>query len=137
MTAMDYDKMLARAYATMPKQALQKERFEIPIIDSLVQGTKTQVKNFGQAIKAVAREEKHCLKFFTKELAVPITPSEGKLQISGKFSNIKLNEIFQKYVKMFVLCHECQKPDTKIIEQHGVKVLKCDACGASSPVVRL
>jgi len=134
---MEYEKMLTRAYATMPKQALTKERFEIPVIDSLVQGTKTQVKNFAQVIKTIGREEKHVLKFFTKELAVPITSTEGKLQIGGKVSNAQLNEIFQKYVKMFVLCHECQKPDTKIIEQHGVKVLKCDACGATSPVVRL
>jgi translation initiation factor 2 subunit 2 len=134
---MEYEKMLTRAYATMPKHALTKERFEIPVIDSLVQGTKTQVKNFGQALKIVGREEKHCLKFFTKELAVPITSTDGKLQLNGKFSNVQLNDIFQKYVKMFVLCHECQKPDTKIIEQHGIKVLKCDACGASSPVVRL
>ncbi|HIH10156.1 MAG TPA: translation initiation factor IF-2 subunit beta [Candidatus Diapherotrites archaeon] len=134
---MDYEKMLAKAYATMPKQALNKERFELPVLDSLVQGTKTQVKNFGQAVKTLGRDEKHALKFFTRELAVPITASDGKLQLNGKFSNVQLNEILNKYAKLFVLCHECQKPDTKIIEQHGTKVLKCDACGATSPVMRL
>ena len=35
------------------------------------------------------------------------------------------------------LCKECGKPDTKFKEMKGIKMLKCDACGAMTPVKQL
>ncbi len=134
---MEYENMLERAYSLLPKEALKKERFEIPPFESHIQGTKTIIKNFSNIIKAVKRDEKHLLKFLTKELAVPIIESEGKLNVSGKFSAVQLNSVLQNYVNQYVLCHECKKPDTKILEVHGIKILKCDACGATHPIKRL
>lgn len=134
---MDYEKMLDRAYMLLPKNALKKERFEPPKFESHVQGTKTLVKNFSAVLKKLKREEKHLMKFLTNDLAVPITYNEGKILISGKFSSIQLNTVLDNYLNQYVLCHECKKPDTKIIENQGIKVLKCDACGAMQPVKRL
>ncbi|HIH08291.1 MAG TPA: translation initiation factor IF-2 subunit beta [Candidatus Diapherotrites archaeon] len=134
---MEYGKMLDRAYMSLPKKTVTGERFEIPDVDSHIQGTKTIVKNFSQILKAANREEKHLLKFLTSELAAPITISEGKLLVSGKFSKEQLNKIFGYYFKQFVLCNQCHKPDTHFIEMQGVKMLKCSACGASYPVKRL
>ncbi len=130
--------MLERAYELLPKEALNKERFEMPRLESLIQGTKTVVRNFSQLVKTINRDPKHMMKFFTNDIGVPITLNEGKLLISGKFSEIQLNQSFKSYLEEYVLCHECKKPDTKIIEQPGgIKMLKCDACGASKPVKRL
>ncbi len=130
--------MLERSYTLLPKEALTKERFELPKLESHIQGTKTLVKNFAALVKGINREAKHLIKYFTNDLGVPITVNEGKLMISGKFSEQQLNHSFQNYCQEYVLCHECKKPDTKIIEQaNGIKVLKCDACGASKPVKRL
>ena len=130
--------MLSMAYEKLPKEALSKERFEAPVVESHVQGTKTIVKNFSQLIKALNRDPKHFIKFLTNELGVPITFFEGKLTINGKFYEPQLNQSLKNYLNDFVLCHECHKPDTKIIEStSGIKTLKCDACGASKPVKRL
>lgn len=130
--------MLQRSYNILPKEALNTERFELPKLESFIQGTKTIVKNFSQAIKSINREPKHLIKYLTNDLGLPITFNEGKLVINGKFSEHQLNQSFKNYCDEYVLCHECKKPDTKIIEQPGgIKMLKCDACGASKPVKRL
>ena len=38
------------------------------------------------------------------------------------------------YAKTFVLCQECNKPDTELMKEGGVLVMKCTACGAKHPV---
>ncbi|MFH1255742.1 MAG: translation initiation factor IF-2 subunit beta [Candidatus Diapherotrites archaeon] len=134
---MEYEKMLDRAYALLPKEALAKERFEMPRVEAFIQGNKTIIRNFGQIVKALNREERHIIKFITNETAAPATLSDGKVTINSKFSQQQVVKLFDNYLNQYVLCHECGKPDTRFIEQHGVKVLKCDACGATKPVKRL
>jgi len=129
--------MLERAYTLLPKKALTKERFEMPEFESHIQGSKTVIKNFQSALKIIKRDEKHLLKYLTKELAVPITNNSGKLIVNGKFRSIQLNSVLKNYLDQYVLCSECKKPDTKLVETHGVKIIKCDACGATHPVKRL
>lgn len=130
--------MIERAYKLMPAQALKKERFELPRLETLIQGSKTIVKNFGPAMKTINRDPKHGMKFFTREFAVPIAFADGKLAMNGKFSEDVIGKSFKNYIEQYVLCHECGKPDTRILEQQaGIKILKCDACGASKPVKRL
>lgn len=129
--------MLDRLYEKLPKEALSRERFEIPEADCFLQGNKTILKNFSQIMKAFNRDEKHFYKFVTKELAVPAAVEEGRLLLNSKFSKKQIDSLIESYAKQFVLCHECGKPDTKIVEEHGAKMLKCEACGAVSPVRRL
>jgi len=134
---MEYDKMLERAYLSLPKEALTKERFQMPLVDSMIQGHKTFVRNFDQILKAIERSEDHVCKFITKEVATAVAVDKGKMVINGKFGMIQVSKMFESYLKQYVLCHECGKPDTHIEDQQGVKMLKCQACGARSPVKKL
>ena len=134
---MEYEKMLERLYASLPEKTVSKERFEIPPLESNVQGKKTIIRNFSQVLRTIKREEKHFYKYFTKETATAATMDEGKLILTGKFYPDAIGRIFNAYVKEYVLCHECSKPDTEIIERSGVKVLKCTACGALSPIKKI
>jgi translation initiation factor 2 subunit 2 len=134
---MEYQKMLDRLYLSLPKQTLEKARFEIPEFESFIQGNRTIVKNFAAVLKIIRREEKHFLKFLTKELATPGSMEEGRLILNGKFLQPQLQSLLKSYVETYVLCHECKKPDTKIAEEQGVKMLKCEACGAFSPIRKL
>ncbi len=131
---MEYNKMLDRLYMQLPQAEGSGERFEIPRLESYIQGHKTIVKQFSQAMKAVGRDEKQVLKFITKELGTAATINEGRLVLNGKFFPDQINKMFTNYVKIFVLCPECGKPDTKSKDQSGVKMLKCEACGAVSPI---
>ena len=45
-----------------------------------------------------------------------------------------INQKIEKYVKNYVICPVCGKPDTKLIKVDRVLVMKCMACGAVSPV---
>lgn len=134
---MEYEKMLDRAYLSIPQKALEHQRFEIPRADSMIQGSKTFVRNFNQLIKDMRRDKKHFLKFLTKETAAPITESNNQLIINGKLGAIELNRLIESYFKQFILCSECKKPDTQVVTQDGIKMLKCEACGAVKPVAGL
>lgn len=129
--------MLNRLYMSLPKQALSKERFEMPKIESHIEGNKTIVTNFASIIKLIHREEKHVMKFVSKESAVPVFVSGGRLILNGKFPQQQTEELIHSYIKQFVLCRECSKPDTKFTEMQGVKMMKCEACGALNPVKHL
>ncbi len=129
-----YEEMLEKAYATIPKEALEHSRFEIPRVDSNIQGKKTFVKGITGILKEMRRDKKHFLKYITKETATSVTESGQNIIINGKFGAIQLNKIVENYFKQFVICPECGKPDTKIISQHGTKLMKCEACGAMNPV---
>ncbi|MAG18150.1 MAG: translation initiation factor IF-2 subunit beta [Candidatus Diapherotrites archaeon] len=134
---MEYDKMLTRLYGSLPEKSISKERFELPKLDSTVQGKKTIIKNFSQAIKSVKRDEKAFYKYITKETATAGVLADGKLTLTGKFWPEVLEKLFNNYLKEYVLCHECGKPDTEIAERSGVKMLKCTACGALSPLKKI
>ena len=134
---MEYEKMLDRLYMMLPEKTASKERFEMPQLDLSVQGKKTIIRNFSQALKTVGRVEKQFYKYVTKETATAATIDEGKLILNGKFFAENLNRLWHNYLNEYVLCHECKKPDTQIIERRGVKVLKCTACGAISAIRKL
>ncbi|MDD3083996.1 MAG: translation initiation factor IF-2 subunit beta [Candidatus ainarchaeum sp.] len=129
-----YEEMLDKAYLNIPKEALEHSRFEIPKVDSNIQGKKTFVKGITGIIKEMRRDKKHFFKYLTKETATSVTESGQNIIINGKFGAIQLNKIVENYFKQFVICPECGKPDTKIITQQGTKQMKCEACGAISPV---
>lgn len=131
---MEYEKMLKKAYEGLPEKSLTKERFELPEVDSIIQGNKTVIRNFEKIIKIINRDCSHISKFLSKETATAAVPQEDKLILKGKFSSEKLQRIFEDYLKRFVLCKECGKPDTKIKEYKGIKMLKCEACGALFPI---
>ncbi len=129
--------MLKRGIMSLPESISTSERFELPTLQTSVEGKKTIIKNFSQAMKAVSRDDKHFYKYLTKETATAATLEEGKLVLSGKFFPDAINKLFSSYLKEYVLCHVCGKPDTQIIERNGIKVLKCTACGAVSPLKKL
>jgi len=131
----EYKKMLDRLYEALPEKTKKHERFEMPQADSFVQGTKTIVKNFSAILKTINRDEKHLFKFLTKETATAASVDEsGRLILNGKFSQDQINTLLQSYIKQFVLCPECERPDTHAVEKQSVKMLKCEACGAVSAV---
>lgn len=131
---MKYEEMLERAYKALPEKTLKRERFEMPKLEAIVQGSKTLVPNFSKIIKEIHRNEKHALKYFTSQAASAANIDDGRLVMKGVFSQQELNGLLEDYVKRFVLCKECSRPDTKIVEQKGIKMLKCTACGALSAI---
>ncbi len=131
---MNYDKLLKKAFMQIPERGEEKKRFEIPRLVGEVQGNKTFVKNFVDVVKTIRRDPKHVAKFLFKELATPGEIKDNQLILQRKLSNNLLNERFEDYIKRFVLCHECGKPDTRLVKEDRIWILECEACGARKAV---
>ena len=129
-----YEKMVDQLYKELPEKAKTHERFKVPQVESFIEGKKTMVKGFGALLKELRRPEKDFLKFLTKETAVPAVAEKDRIIISGKFSNAQVNKIVENYFKIFVICPECGKPDTKVEDRGHIKMMRCEACGALNPI---
>ncbi|MFH0906604.1 MAG: translation initiation factor IF-2 subunit beta [archaeon] len=134
---LSYDFLLDRLYMALPQKTLSDERFELPTVNSIIQGKQTIWKNFSKCAKDLNRDENQLYKFIMKEISTASTITNQTLMLSGVFNNSKLNQILTKYINSFVLCSACKKPDTVISSQNNVKVLKCTACGAVSALPKL
>ena len=129
-----YKQMLDAAYKEIPKILSVASRYHIPEIESLVQGNKTIVRKFPQLCKALRRDQEHVLKYFNRELASKAETKGIDVIFVGKFRNEFLNQKLQTYVKSFLLCEQCGKPDTKLKKIDNIAYKVCEACGAKNVV---
>ena len=125
----DYRKLLERARKNLPQGEL-RDRFEIPKPVVTTSGKQTTVKNFGEITNYIRRDPKHLAKFLFKELALPGSIRNNELIFQGKTTSFVIEQRTDAYVKQFVLCSECKKPDTSLQKEGDVFILKCEACGA-------
>lgn len=124
----DYAKLLERARKSLPAVTKSDIRFEVPFAQ-VIPGKQTLLKNFSEISKILRRDEKHLSKFLFKELAVPGSIRNGELVFQGKVYASLINQRIGEYVKQFVICNECGKPDTTLIDSK-ITTIKCEACGA-------
>jgi translation initiation factor 2 subunit 2 len=124
-----YEDLLKKAKSNLPKKQ-SGGRFEIP--RPLVQqsGKQTYIRNFSDIAKTLRREPKQIAKYLFKELAIPGAIKGNELVLQAKINSFMIEQRLRDYVKEFVICHECEKPDTNIIEENGITFIKCEACGA-------
>ena len=130
----DYASLLDRAHKQLPQVTKDTARFEMPQVDVLMEGNKTILRNFPQIAKAFSREEAHLQKFLTKELGSYATVVGDRLVFNKKLYGKKVGDAVRKYADDYVLCPQCGKPDTRFASMEGVRILKCEACGAWKPL---
>lgn len=129
-----YEKLLDEAYKELKPIQHNGERFEIPKIDGHHEGTKTILTNISQISLYLRRDQSHLLKFLFKELATSGSIKNGRVILMRQLSSQKINEKIEDYVKEFVSCRQCSKPDTEIIKEKGFLFIHCLACGAKHSV---
>ncbi len=129
-----YEKLLNKAYDEVKVVEGSGERFEIPPIEGFFQGKKTILTNLSQIASHLRRSPEHLSKFLLKELATKGHSEQDKFILNNKISSKKINPKIEQYVKEFVLCSECNNPDTEIIKQERIEMLHCLACGAKHPI---
>jgi len=130
----DYNKMLKNAMGKIPKKVDTTDRFKIPQAICEIHGNKTLIKNFNEIINGLRREGPHIAKYLFKELATPGNIENNILILQTKASSEMVQKKIEDYIKEFVYCKVCGEPDTKIIKEGRIAFMKCDACGAKSPV---
>ena len=124
---MEYEEMLDSVYKKVKKGEVQ-ERMQIVTPKITFHGKKTIIANFEQFCNSINREVKQVAKFLYKELATSGAIENGKLVLQTK--NPLTEDKIKKYMKNFVYCSECGKPDTIIKKEDRYYIIKCEACGA-------
>ncbi|MFH1711325.1 MAG: translation initiation factor IF-2 subunit beta [Nanoarchaeota archaeon] len=130
----NYEEMLKQAYSKVKLIESNGERFEIPIVQGMIEGNKTIVTNFKQICDHLRRDCNHLLKFLQRELASPGTLEGDRLILIKRVPSSKINEKINQYVQEFVICKECMKPDSELLKQGEFMFLHCLACGAKHSV---
>ncbi len=131
---MEYETLLDKAKAKLPHTMERVERFEMPKASGHIQGNRTIIVNFSQICSAFSREPQHILKYLQRELATQGYIDGQRLVLGSKIPSALINQKIEQYAHDFVLCSACKKPDTKIIREGRVLMLKCTACGAKHPI---
>ena len=129
-----YENLLDEAYKKIKPITSSAERFELPKIEGHLEGNKTNLTNIPQISSYIRRNQDHLVKFLLKELATSGSMKNNILILQRKINSPKINEKIQDYVKEFVFCKECQKPDTELIKEKGFAFMHCLAGGAKHAV---
>lgn len=134
---MNYEELLKRAEEKISKELNNQSRFKVPEAKVLTQGNSTIIKNFSEIASYLNRDKKHLLKFLSKELASPGELNDTVVRFIGKFDKKKIDDKINLYVKNFVICPVCGKPDTILIKEEGLMKMKCEACGSKRVVKKV
>ena len=131
---MTYKKLLEEAYSKVKQVKGNGERFETPKVDGRFEGKKTIITNFSEIASKIRRKVEHFQKFLLKELAASGHIDGDRLILNIRVPRTKIDTKIEQYVKEFVLCAECGKPDTEIMKEGRLQFLHCLACGAKHPI---
>lgn len=129
-----YEAMLKQAFKLLPEAKATDSRFEIPKVHGRLQGNQTILTNFSQIASHLRRDINHLFKFMLRELATTGEIKSNAVVFVGKFAPNMLNSKIDKYVKEFVLCENCGKPDTELTKEKDATFKRCEACGARTSV---
>ena len=134
---MNYRELLERARSQLPSEVREHKRFEVPKPHSFVIGMRTILANFKEISDALNRDPPHILKFFSGEMATAATIQRNRAIFQGKFGYDTFERLIQRYIKEFVVCPVCTRPDTKIVKEKRFLFLVCEACGARSSLSKV
>ena len=128
----EYTAMLEKAYEELPATLKEKPRFKIPEIEVRIQGKQTIIANLGEVAKEINRSHVALAKYFFAELGTSGEFNEQRAILKGQFKPDIIKNKFNAFVKEYVLCRECNRPDTQIVhdKEKRMDFLKCEACGA-------
>ncbi len=130
----EYLKLLERAYILLPETATITVRFVPPKIKSQIQGKNTVILNISEVSKLINRDADLLVKYLLKELATSGMFDGNHLILKGNFRQEQIQRKFENFLYDYVICPSCGKPDTKLIKEGRIFLLKCDACGSRNPI---
>lgn len=133
----NYEKLLDRVWDNLPEKLKSMSRFEIPVANIIIEGNQTIIRNFNEIVDILNRDSKHILTYLSKELAAPATFDGNRVIIQRVLRGMMINKKIEDYTNEYVLCHECKRPDTKITELSGEKIVRCTACGGWWPMKKI
>ena len=133
----NYEQMLKEAEKKISRDISKESRLEISIANVIIQGNKTFITNFTDITNSIRRDPKHLAKFLFRELAKPGHLDSNRLILQGKVITSLVQSKIDYYIKEFVICKECNRPDTHFEKEDRIRFIKCEACGAKHVLRRI
>ncbi|KAF5287577.1 hypothetical protein FQA39_LY15854 [Lamprigera yunnana] len=101
-------------------------------------GIKTVIVNMSEVAKALSRPPTYPTKYFGCELGAQ-TQFDFKNErfiVNGSHDAVKLQDLLDGFIRKFVLCPECDNPETDLIvsAKRGTISQGCKACGFHGPL---
>ena len=131
---LDYEALLNRAKKDLPQTLEAHDRFQVPEPDIMIEGKTTVIRNFGAIAESLRRDPAHLYGYLLRELGTAGSLDGPRVVFKGKVAAVNITERIRSYVEEYVLCSECDKPDTKIVKDGRILILTCETCGAHRPV---
>ncbi|MBO3840319.1 MAG: translation initiation factor IF-2 subunit beta [Thermoproteota archaeon] len=134
----DYLEWLDRGLSKVPRTE-SRDRLNVPSVECINEKNKTIIQNLNQIADILNRDPKHILKYITLRLATSYSEiGEGRYILKGRILDKQLDSVISDYIKAYVECPVCKRPDTKLSkEKRNIIQLVCLSCGAVSPVKSL
>lgn len=74
------------------------------------------------------------LQYLLRELGTAGSQEGRRLIFQARLVRGQIEDKLSSYIATFVMCSECNRPDTHLIREGRTLVLKCEACGAHRPI---
>lgn len=132
--AESYDELLDRAKNQVPETTSKESRFKIPGVEIDISGNRTAIQNLKGIADELDRDADHVMKYLLREVGTAGNREGARGVFQGRFGKKSMQEKIDRYVNEYVLCSECGRPDTELVKEGRVVMLKCTACGARSSV---
>jgi len=130
MTESDYKKLLKRVIENTSKKEIAEERFKVPKADVFYEGNTTVIQNFDKISNILNRPADQILKFLLGGLGTAGEIVGPRVIFQGKIPKRNIQNKIEDYVNDYVLCSECNRPDTHLVKRGRTTLIRCDACGA-------
>lgn len=117
-------------------------RYKMPRINAKVEGKgngiKTVIVNMADVARAIGRPATYPTKYFGCELGAQtqFDYKNERFIVNGSHDANKLQDLLDGFIRKFVLCPECDNPETDLIvsSKKGTISQGCKACGFHGPL---
>ena len=130
MSDLDYRKLLKKVQENTSTREFVEDRFKVPKAEIFYEGNTTFIKNFDKISDAVNRDSDHILKFLLGGLGTSGEILSSRVVFQGKIPAKQIQDKLKDYIDTYVMCSECNRPDTHLVKQGRTTLVRCDACGA-------
>ena len=130
MPDLDYKKLLKKVLDDPSTKKVVEDRFKLPKAEIFYEGNTTVIKNFDKISDAVNRDPDLILRFLLGGVGTAGELDGSRVVFQGKIPPKHMQDKLKEYVDTYVMCSECNRPDTHLVKQGRTILIRCDACGA-------
>ena len=134
MSDFEYESLLDRARDKIPTEISERARWTLPDPEILIEGNQTIIRNFSELISKMDRDPNHVYQFLLNELGTSGTRESARVMFKGRIPPKRIRGKIVNYVKSYILCNQCNSPDTHFIKEERRTLMESQACGATRPI---